>query len=150
MTHCLLTCRHVDNPDQGQGAEARPADHFRSPKGAATAARQIDEMKVNVPIIAMTHCEAAKVQGKSRRTATGILCPTQWVEMNNKSDDLFGSASDWNEGFKAAYPSYCQYLIRQPRHLLLFWFGQRLKLPTASTRTLFVMRSPLRNADLLR
>ena len=75
-------------------------------KGAATAARQIDEMKVNVPIIAMTHCEAAKVQEKFPNAATGILCPTQWVETINKSDDLFGSASDWNEGFKAAYPSY--------------------------------------------
>ena len=35
-------------------------------KGAATAARQIDEMKVNVPMIALTHCEAAKVQEKFR------------------------------------------------------------------------------------
>ena len=33
-------------------------------KGAATAARQIDEMKINVPIIAMTHCESAKVHEK--------------------------------------------------------------------------------------
>ena len=29
-------------------------------KGAATAARQIKELKINVPMIAMTHCEAAK------------------------------------------------------------------------------------------
>ncbi|MBU95826.1 MAG: amino acid ABC transporter substrate-binding protein, partial [Rhodospirillaceae bacterium] len=49
-------------------------------KGAATAARQIDEMKVNVPIIAMTHCEAAKVQEKFPKTAVGFMCPTQWVE----------------------------------------------------------------------
>ncbi|MEC7437342.1 MAG: amino acid ABC transporter substrate-binding protein, partial [Pseudomonadota bacterium] len=38
-------------------------------KGAATAARQIDEMKVNVPMIALTHCEAAKVQEKFPKTA---------------------------------------------------------------------------------
>ena len=49
-------------------------------KGAATAARQIDEMKVNVPMIALTHCEAAKVQEKFPKTANGFLCPTQWVE----------------------------------------------------------------------
>ena len=75
-------------------------------KGAATAARQIDEMKVNVPMIALTHCEAAKVQEKFPKTANGFLCPTQWVETLSKSDPMFGSASDWNAGFKADYPSY--------------------------------------------
>ena len=75
-------------------------------KGAATAARQIDEMKVNVPMIAMTHCEAAKVQEKFPNAATGFLCPTQWVETLAKSDPVFGSAMDWNEGFKKEYPSY--------------------------------------------
>jgi branched-chain amino acid transport system substrate-binding protein len=75
-------------------------------KGAATAARQIDEMKVNVPMIAMTHCEAAKVQEKFPNAATGFLCPTQWVETLSKSDEMFGSAMDWNEGFKKEYPSY--------------------------------------------
>ena len=33
-------------------------------KGAATAVRQINEMKVDVPMIAITHCEAADVTGK--------------------------------------------------------------------------------------
>ena len=75
-------------------------------KGAATAARQIDEMKVNVPMIAMTHCEAAKVQEKFPNAATGFLCPTQWVENLSKSDPMFGSASDWNAGFKTDYPTY--------------------------------------------
>ena len=75
-------------------------------KGAATAARQIDEMKVNVNMIAMTHCEAAKVQEKFPKAADGFLCPTQWVESLSKSDPMFGSASEWNTGFKVAYPSY--------------------------------------------
>ncbi|NBR39302.1 MAG: amino acid ABC transporter substrate-binding protein [Alphaproteobacteria bacterium] len=42
-------------------------------KGAATAVRQLDEMKVNIPIVALTHCEAAKVQEKFPKTATGLL-----------------------------------------------------------------------------
>jgi len=75
-------------------------------KGAATAARQIDEMKVNVPMIALTHCEAAKVQEKFPKTSNGFLCPTQWVETLSKSDPMFGSAADWNAGFKADNPSY--------------------------------------------
>lgn len=75
-------------------------------KGAATAARQIDEMKVNMPMIAMTHCEAAKVHEKFPKASTGFLCPTQWVETLSKSDPIFGSAAKWNTGFKKAYPSY--------------------------------------------
>ena len=75
-------------------------------KGAATAARQIAEMKVNEPMIALTHCKAAKVQEKFPKTANGFLCPTQWVETLSKSDPMFGSAADWNAGFKADYPSY--------------------------------------------
>ena len=75
-------------------------------KGAATAARQIDEMKISIPMIAMTHCEAAKVQEKFPNAATGFLCPTQWVETLSKSDPMFGSAAEWNAGFKAAHPSY--------------------------------------------
>ena len=75
-------------------------------KGAATAARQIDEMKVNVPMVALTHCEAAKVQEKFPKTANGFLCPTQWVETLSKSDPMFGSAADWNAGFKGDNPSY--------------------------------------------
>ena len=75
-------------------------------KGAATAARQIDEMKVNIPMIAMTHCEAAKVHEKFPNASTGFLCPTQWVETLSKSDPMFGSAADWNAGFKADNPSY--------------------------------------------
>ena len=83
-------------------------------KGAATAARQIDEMKVNVPMIALTHCEAAKVQEKFPKTSNGFLCPTQWVETLSKSDPMFGSAADWNAGFKADYPSYTCLLYTSP------------------------------------
>ncbi len=75
-------------------------------KGAATAARQINEMKVNVPMIALTHCEAAKVQEKFPKAANGFLCPTQWVEGLSKSDPMFGSAAEWNAGFKKDYTSY--------------------------------------------
>ena len=94
-------------------------------KGAATAARQIDEMKVNVPIIAMTHCEAAKVQEKFPKTAVGFMCPTQWVENISKSDKYFGSASDWNEGFKAEYgefyPTTVPYQAAQASAAVIVW-----------------------------
>ncbi len=92
-------------------------------KGAATAARQLEEMRVNVPMVGMTHCEAAKIQEKFPKSAVGILCATQWVETVPKSDPLFGSASDWNAGFKAAYPSYTSvpYQSAQASAAVLVW-----------------------------
>ncbi|MCE2517396.1 MAG: amino acid ABC transporter substrate-binding protein [Alphaproteobacteria bacterium] len=92
-------------------------------KGAATAARQLEEMKVSVPIIGMTHCEAAKIQEKFPKAAQGIMCATQWVEGIPKRDSMFGSASDWNEGFKAEYPSYSSvpYQSAQASAAVLVW-----------------------------
>ena len=111
-------------------------------KGAATAARQIDEMKVNIPMIAMTHCEAAKVQEKFPNAATGFLCPTQWVETLSKSDSMFGSAAEWNAGFKADYPSYTSVPYSLRRHQLLCMYGRKhSRQLTVLTRILFVMRS---------
>ncbi|MBX2882114.1 MAG: amino acid ABC transporter substrate-binding protein [Granulosicoccus sp.] len=75
-------------------------------KGAATAVRQIGEMKINVPMIAVTHCEAADVVGNFGKFADDILCSTQWAETLTYEDPLFGSADNYNTEFKAAYPEY--------------------------------------------
>jgi branched-chain amino acid transport system substrate-binding protein len=75
-------------------------------KGAATAARQIKELKIDVPMIAMTHCESAKVISKFGASTNGFLCPTQWAETLSYSDDLFGSAGDYDKLFKATYSGY--------------------------------------------
>lgn len=45
-------------------------------KGAATAIKQIAELKVDVPILAITHCEAADVIGKFGADAEYTLCAT--------------------------------------------------------------------------
>jgi len=75
-------------------------------KGAATAARQIGAMGIKVPMIAITHCEAADVTGKFPNAANGLLCPTQWAETLSYKDDFFGSAAEYDAEFKAAYPEY--------------------------------------------
>src|SRR5210317_1354740 len=92
-------------------------------KGAATAARQIDEMRLQVPIVAMTHCEAAKVQEKFPAAANGFLCPTQWVETSPKKDKYFGTAAEWNADFKKAYPSYSSvpYQTAQASAAVIVW-----------------------------
>lgn len=75
-------------------------------KGAATAARQMGEYKVQVPLVGVTHCESAKVEEDFPNAAEGFVCPTQWDETMKASDPLFGSASHFNAEFKAAYPDY--------------------------------------------
>ncbi|WP_092500823.1 amino acid ABC transporter substrate-binding protein [Meinhardsimonia xiamenensis] len=75
-------------------------------KGAATAVRQIAEQGVSVPMIAMTHCEAADIVGNFGEAAEGILCSTQWAETLKYEDPIFGSAANYNEEFKAAFPEY--------------------------------------------
>jgi branched-chain amino acid transport system substrate-binding protein len=75
-------------------------------KGAATAARQIEEMKIKAPAIAITHCEAAKVHVKFPKSANGLLCPTQWLTNLPNSEPLFGDAQKYDREFKVAYPEY--------------------------------------------
>lgn len=75
-------------------------------KGAVTAVRQIKEQNVKVPMIALTHCEAADVIGKFGAAANDILCSTQWAETLSYGDPMFGTAAEYEIGFKAAFPEY--------------------------------------------
>jgi branched-chain amino acid transport system substrate-binding protein len=72
-------------------------------KGAALAVRQIAELKVDVPILAITHCEAADVVGKFGGDANFTLCSTQWAETMTYKDKWFGFAGDYAETFSKKY-----------------------------------------------
>jgi branched-chain amino acid transport system substrate-binding protein len=72
-------------------------------KGAATAAREMAEMKIGVPLVGMTHCEAAKLTQDFPKASAGFVCPTQWDETMKASDPMFGTAAHYNEEMKAAY-----------------------------------------------
>jgi len=92
-------------------------------KGAATAARQIKEMKIKVPMIAMTHCEAAKVITKFGASTNGYLCPTQWVETLSYKGAAFGTAMEYDTLFKATYEGYknVPYQAAQATAAVLVW-----------------------------
>ncbi len=77
-------------------------------KGAATAVRQIGEQNIAVPLIAVTHCEAADVTGNFGNSANDILCSTQWAETLSYEDPIFGSAANYEKEFKVAYPEYAE------------------------------------------
>jgi branched-chain amino acid transport system substrate-binding protein len=60
-------------------------------------------MKVDVPILALTHCEAADVIGKFGANADYTLCATQWAETMSYRDDWFGSAADYAKDFEEQF-----------------------------------------------
>ncbi|NQU14485.1 MAG: amino acid ABC transporter substrate-binding protein [Desulfobacteraceae bacterium] len=72
-------------------------------KGAVLAIRQTAQMKVDVPILAITHCEAADVIGKFGGDANYTLCATQWAPTMTYRDDYFGFAGDYAKTFEEAY-----------------------------------------------
>ncbi|MBL4727185.1 MAG: amino acid ABC transporter substrate-binding protein [Rhizobiaceae bacterium] len=75
-------------------------------KGAATAVRQVGEMKIKVPMFAITHCESADVVGKFGDYANDVLCATQWAETLTYSDPIFGTAAEYNTEIKAKVSHY--------------------------------------------
>jgi len=72
-------------------------------KGAALAIRQIAEQRVNVPLLALTHCESAEIIKKFGADANYALCSAQWAPTLTYSDPLFGSASDYAAAFEKLY-----------------------------------------------
>jgi branched-chain amino acid transport system substrate-binding protein len=72
-------------------------------KGAALAVRQTAQMKVDVPMLAITHCEAADVIGKFGKDANYTLCATQWAPTMTYKDRWFGWAGDYAKLFQETY-----------------------------------------------
>ena len=74
-------------------------------KGAALAIRQMNQMKVKVPMLAMTHCESAKITDKEKfgNNAEGTLCATQWDQNLAYKDPIFGTALDYYNNFKKMF-----------------------------------------------
>ena len=80
-------------------------------KGAATAVRQIGEQKISVPMVAVTHCESAKVIVNFPDFAENILCSTQWAETLSYEDPIFGSAANYEKEIKVAFPKYADQTV---------------------------------------
>ncbi len=72
-------------------------------KGAALVIRQIAAMKVNVPMLAMTHCDSAQVIKKYGKSAEFALCASQWAPTLSYKDAIFGSAGDFARTFEKEF-----------------------------------------------
>ncbi len=72
-------------------------------KGAALAIRQIADSRIDIPMLALTHCDAAQVIEKFGEKAEFALCASQWAPGLSYSDELFGSARDFADLFEATF-----------------------------------------------
>ena len=92
-------------------------------RGAALLVRQIEELRVNAPIVAMTHCESAQVTDRERfgAAAEGILCAAQWAPTLTYRDDLFGSAADYADLFEAEYGYRPPYQAAESSAAVMVW-----------------------------
>jgi len=72
-------------------------------KGALTAIRQISEMQVDVPMLAMTHCDASKLAKQHGEKSEYALCAAQWHKSLSYSDDFFGNGMQYDKEFNDMY-----------------------------------------------
>jgi branched-chain amino acid transport system substrate-binding protein len=77
-------------------------------KGAVTAVKEIAEMKIDVPMLAMTHCDAAKLSKQLGDISEYALCASQWHKSLSYKDDFFKDGmtydADFNKMFGYAPP----------------------------------------------
>ncbi|MDH3523262.1 MAG: amino acid ABC transporter substrate-binding protein [Acidobacteriota bacterium] len=72
-------------------------------KGATLAVRQTAEMRVDVPMVAITHCDSAQVAETLGSAAEYFLCASQWDRSLSYRDDWFGTAEEYAQRFEATF-----------------------------------------------
>ena len=92
-------------------------------KGALTAIRQISEMKVNVPMLAMTHCDASKLAKQHGKKAEYALCAAQWHKSLSYKDKFFGNGMQYDKEFNAAFGYAPPYQAAESSAALLVFKG---------------------------
>ncbi len=72
-------------------------------KGATLVVRQTAEMKVDVPMVASTHCDSAKIAENLAQAAEGVLCGSQWDRHLAYRDKWFGTAEQYAQRFEKEF-----------------------------------------------
>jgi branched-chain amino acid transport system substrate-binding protein len=72
-------------------------------KGASLAVRQTHEMRVRTPMIAITHCDSARVAETMPEAAEGFLCASQWDRTLSYKGRWFGTAEEYAQTFEKEY-----------------------------------------------
>jgi branched-chain amino acid transport system substrate-binding protein len=72
-------------------------------KGPALAIRQMKDMQVNVPMLAMTHCDSAKIIENFGKDSEYAVCASQWDRALSYKDNVMGSAEDYAKDFEKEF-----------------------------------------------
>jgi branched-chain amino acid transport system substrate-binding protein len=72
-------------------------------KGAILGIRQIAAQKVYVPMLALTHCDSAKITEKFGADSNYAFCGSQWDASLTYTDRWFGDPQKYAAMFKKAY-----------------------------------------------
>ena len=90
-------------------------------KGALTAIRQISEMQVDIPMLAMTHCDASKLAKQHGKKSEYALCAAQWHKTLTYKDKFFGSGKKFDKDFNAMFGYAPPYQAAESAAALLVW-----------------------------
>jgi branched-chain amino acid transport system substrate-binding protein len=90
-------------------------------KGALTAIRQIAEMQVDVPMLAMTHCDASKLAKQHGNKSEYALCAAQWHKELTYKDDFFGDGLKYDNDFNQEFGYAPPYQAAESSAALLVW-----------------------------
>lgn len=82
-------------------------------KGAVTAVKQIAALQVDVPMIALTHCDSARLAEKLPKASSHIFCAHQWHPTLGYKDAVFGSAEDFAQRYLAVFGGEAPYQAAQ-------------------------------------
>jgi branched-chain amino acid transport system substrate-binding protein len=69
-------------------------------KGPALAIRQMKDLQVSVPMLAMTQCDSAQITEKFGTDANYAVCASQWDRHLSYEDKWFGTAEDFAQRFE--------------------------------------------------
>ena len=72
-------------------------------KGAVLAVRQVAELRVDMPMLALTHCDSAQITKKFGKAAEYAVCGSQWDRTLTYKDHWFGTAEDYAQLFQKEY-----------------------------------------------
>ncbi|MDJ0514149.1 MAG: amino acid ABC transporter substrate-binding protein [Methyloceanibacter sp.] len=69
----------------------------------ASAVNQIEESGASVPLVAVTHCETARLAKESPKSSNYVFCPVQWDRSAPHEGELFGTAEQFAVQYEGAY-----------------------------------------------
>ncbi len=82
-------------------------------KGALTAVKQVEALRADIPMIALTHCDSARLAEQLPKAASHVFCANQWHRSLGHKGELFGSANDFARRFQEAYGYEAPYQAAQ-------------------------------------